>query len=393
MGFKPAAKPGPIALNESRDTTPSVTPMRPTPLTGNWCDLPWAGDESTTSTPGKINASGMEATNFITNVVASATAPTKITVQVPSSTIIASLKAKSMDACQSLLDAAGADAPPLSRALTAVPSDDSSDNETLQDLYLATPAASLLPEDFDDVGAPQHEVPAAPLQAWDQPAAATEPVQEDPFASFAAPSRAAHFVDFSRLQPTQLVSVRIGVAAKPTLPASYQQPAYSVPIPGQYHSGYYNQQPSSYAMAPRPAAPTVAHNPYSNVYCAAAAPAPMCPPRPVEQLQYQPLPQQRKAVCLVLVSRFPPPPPPNNNTLQTLLRIGSSFEAYYQITMRWYEKVCFSAPKAHPNVPPCPPAEQYLHDFDGWVEQLGLWWARHFTRKPKQARGARHSRE
>lgn len=72
--------------------------------------------------------------------------------------------------------------------------------------------------------------------------------------------------------------------------------------------------------------------------------------------------------------------------METLLRNGSPFESYYQIVMRWYDKVSKALPKAHPTVPPCPAAEHYLHDFDGWITQIGHWWAQNFTRRPRVAK-------
>ena len=40
MVLKSNSKPVPILLSESKEGTPVVTPLRPTPLLGDWCDLP-----------------------------------------------------------------------------------------------------------------------------------------------------------------------------------------------------------------------------------------------------------------------------------------------------------------------------------------------------------------
>jgi hypothetical protein len=146
--------------------------------------------------------------------------------------------------------------------------------------------------------------------------------------------------------------------------------------------------------------------PQSNTYVAPPAPASYSaphqyrqappPPPPAQQLQqqsqyYNKRPSQsnyhgRSSSSFdthatrprPATSRFVPPPPPNATVDMTFMKFGCPDDAFYTTVMRWYTKVLDSA-HAHTSVPPCPPAEDWYHDFPGWVHQIEQWWFTYFS--------------
>lgn len=349
MGLKSTVKPNPIMVQpQSKDTTPSATPIGPTPLVGNWCDLPWAGDEST-ATPAKVELFTKPGNFFGETAIplALTSDPVKLFQQTTSKvtknvkdvdTLALALGIPRLETTDATV-VVETSKTPEARAGTAVPEDD----ETMDDLYLTTPMETFVAEDFEV--APAVAQPVMPVtQSYAQEACQL-------------PVNASHFVDFRRLQQQPPVS-------QPAI-----NPAYYAP-----QSGYQRQ-------APRHHAPQQQRVPVMQV--SVAAPANTYCATPANTYTAIPAPAPRGPV-VVLISRFPPPPPLSKSTMNTMLRTGSSFDAYYAIVMRWYDKVCRSVPKAHPTVAVCPPAELYLHDFPGWVDAIDQWWARHFTRRPRR---------
>eukprot|EP00331_Platyophrya_macrostoma_P022190 CAMPEP_0176445682 /NCGR_PEP_ID=MMETSP0127-20121128/23858_1 /TAXON_ID=938130 /ORGANISM="Platyophrya macrostoma, Strain WH" /LENGTH=455 /DNA_ID=CAMNT_0017831537 /DNA_START=126 /DNA_END=1493 /DNA_ORIENTATION=+ len=433
MGLKSTANPGPLSLEHQTNTaeaTPSVTPMRPTPLVGNWCDLPWGGEDvSPAHTPHAGKALHPDGMDFLV----AHPAPTLMQPTCSTKTMsdpMASILAPRSDTTSSDL---------MQRDNTVVPDESStdsasSDGELLQDLYLATPGVSMLPDDFDveDHQHNQQQVSSS-AAAGSSPAPQTlTPPFEQQSSTFAGhdhhedhgpmlevPSRASHFVDFRRLpqnQAEQFVKVQIGPAS-PVPPQQFQQTRLQ-PQPAAYNRLPFVQPQAYAAVAPVQQQQTFA--PATFLYSrhhvqASMGPAALTavgpsftavipPPvvvRPtvmasalgglvhhgVHQRYASSMEAQASGLSLVLVSRFPPPPPPSLSHMQTLLRTGCSFESFYDVVMRWYKKVSATTPKAHPQVPICPAAEHYLHDFEGWVREINLWWAKHFTRRPRGGNG------
>lgn len=89
------------------------------------------------------------------------------------------------------------------------------------------------------------------------------------------------------------------------------------------------------------------------------------------------------------ISKFAPPPPPGPETDATFTRNGSPDDAFYMITMRWYERAVIS--QTANGFPPCPPAEQYLHDFPGWLDEVSKWWKTNFANRKGRPRGGNGS--
>lgn len=75
---------------------------------------------------------------------------------------------------------------------------------------------------------------------------------------------------------------------------------------------------------------------------------------------------------------FLPPAPPSRSVLSVLLASGCPFNTFYSILMTWYDRVVFmlSTTAALQLLPKCPPVSHYVHDFDGWLIQLELWYSR-----------------
>jgi hypothetical protein len=369
MGLKSTVKPI-VVITESKDTTPSVTPMRPTPLVGKWCDLPWPGEDlARHQTPKTI----LEASLFL----AEAPAPMPIMDAAEKKHLHSEqdgdvnygtvskhdLDALSVALCRPIpsdeeLDVA---TPPLptERAGTAEPSSD----DGMEDLYLATPMDTFAADDFEETDV----APSVPALRQPQPHQHTPtqnyspyhytPEQQPPYEEEVLPSNASEFVDFRRLRQQHQ-----------TLVPPYQlQPAQPV---------YYQHQ--AYQQTPQFATVQIGR-PHGGPSMAYAA-----PPQAVQQPPAVTRSRAPVTGVIVLISRFPPPPPPARETMNTMLRTGCSFDAYYRIMMRWYARVVRSVPKAHPHVPLCPPAESYLHDFDGWVVAIEQWWAEHFARRPRR---------
>lgn len=86
--------------------------------------------------------------------------------------------------------------------------------------------------------------------------------------------------------------------------------------------------------------------------------------------------------AVIQVSRFAPPAPPSAKTAAAL----QNPNAFYSIVMRWYEKVVQAYP-AHQSrgIPPCPLAEDFYYDFDGWLIEIDNWWSKHFGTVMREA--------
>ncbi|CUG84891.1 Hypothetical protein, putative [Bodo saltans] len=425
MGLKSTVKPGPIVVQpESKDTTPSVTPMRPTPLVGKWCDLPWAGEDLLHRTP---------QTNLATASLFLAEAPAPVALSVgvekpaPVPTTAASTPSEDGDKMYSTvskkdldalslalsrpipsddeLDVTSTPAPPLDRAGTAEPP---SSDDGMEDLYLATPMQTFGAEDFE-VDAQQ-----TAQQAEQQHVQNFHPQQSE---ATDVSSNAANFVDFRRLQQQQQQQKSANTlrdfftSSKQQQQQQQRNPAANNNAARQQHLQQQQQQMQQqaqmvqvqyYAQPQQPTAvqPVVySHSVYSQQYPQRVHIAPVAyvaQPQPSIMIGVAARPQQAPVVSnpalrprqgvVVLISRFPPPPPPSRTSMQTMLRTGTTFDAYYQILMRWYARVARSVPKAHPTVVICPPAEEYLTDFEGWVTAIELWWTENFARRARNSK-------
>jgi hypothetical protein len=388
MGLKSTVNPGPIVVQpESKDTTPSVTPMRPTPLVGKWCDLPWAGEDLLHRTPHTNLAA---ASLFL----AEAPAPVALSVGVEkpapvNSTTAASTPSENGDAMYSTvskkdldalslalcrpipsddeLDVTTTPAPPHDRAGTAEPQ---SSDDGMEDLYLATPMQTFGAEDFE-IDAQHQAIPQQEVQNF-------HPQQPENMTGVS--SNASNFVDFRRLQQRNSAAAPANIARQQPpqqmVQVQYyaQQPAVQPVV--YSHSVYSQQYPQRVHLAP---VAYVAAQPQPSITIGALRPQQT--PAPLVANTTRP----RQGV-VVLISRFPPPPPPSRTSMQTMMRTGSTFDAYYQILMRWYSRVARSVPKAHPTVVICPPAEEYLTDFEGWVTAIELWWNENFARRARNSK-------